>query len=252
MAHSTLKGRTALVTGASKRLGRAIALALADEGVHVVVHYRTSSEAAEEVCREIGRRGVRAWPIAANLGERGAPEALFSHALDVGKSIDILINSASVFSEARLDDVTAEEITSAFEVNTWAPLVLSRTFAGQGRRGTIVNLLDTKIEGYDRMHIAYILSKHGLAELTRMCALEFAPNVTVNAVAPGLILPPPGKDESHLEGLKHTVPLKRYGGPDDVVEAVLFLARSEFVTGQIIYVDGGYHLKGRCDGPNPD
>jgi NAD(P)-dependent dehydrogenase (short-subunit alcohol dehydrogenase family) len=130
--------------------------------------------------------------------------------------------------------------------------VLSREFARLAGRGKIVNLLDTKIIGYDRAHVAYILSKHMLSVLTRMCALEFAPGITVNGVAPGLILPPLGKDENYLEQLARSVPLKRHGGPEDVAKAVVYLLTSDFVTGQVIFVDGGRHLLEEGNGPHPD
>jgi NAD(P)-dependent dehydrogenase (short-subunit alcohol dehydrogenase family) len=137
-------------------------------------------------------------------------------------------------------------------VNAWAPFVLSRDFSRHVDRGKIINLLDTRITGYDRSHVAYVLSKRMLAVLTSMCALEFAPDFTVNAVAPGLILPPPGKDENYLAGLVKTVPLKKHGGPGDIVDAVLYLLKSDFVTGQTIYVDGGRHLGEEKHGPNSD
>lgn len=130
------------------------------------------------------------------------------------------------------------------EVNAWVPLTLSRDFAQRVGGGSIINLHDTHLEGFDFRHAGYILSKHVLAELTRMMALAFAPRVTVNAVAPGLILPPPGADESYLESHSHALPLQRRGGPLDIAEAIVFLLRSDFITGQVIHVDGGRHLQG--------
>ena len=126
--------------------------------------------------------------------------------------------------------------------------MIARAFGAQGIEGVIVNFLDTRIEDYDRKHAAYHLSKRMLYTLTRMMAIEFAPLVRVNAVAPGLILPPPGKDESYLAQLAHTNPLGRYGDPSHIVEAVLFLVRNDFVTGQVVFVDGGRHLKGKMYG----
>jgi NAD(P)-dependent dehydrogenase (short-subunit alcohol dehydrogenase family) len=137
------------------------------------------------------------------------------------------------------------------EVNAWVPFVLSRAFAQRIGRGKIVNLLDTRLKGYDWTHVGYILSKHLLAVMTRMMALEFAPHITVNAVAPGLVLPPPGKDETYLQSLVHTVPLQRYGGAQDIADAVVFLIRSDFITGNVIYVDGGRHLYECSNGSNP-
>jgi len=127
-------------------------------------------------------------------------------------------------------------------------LQLSRALAAQGRSGQVLNLLDCRILSYDAEHAAYHLSKRMLFSLTRMLALELAPRLRVNAVAPGLILPPPGRDEAYLQALARTNPLQRHGGAGDVVRAALFLMQSGFVTGQVIYVDGGHHMTGRTYG----
>ncbi len=157
-----------------------------------------------------------------------------------------------MFLPDTLMDVGFGDVTRHLQVNAWAPFVLSRDFARLAERGKIINLLDTRITGYDRTHVAYVLSKRMLSVLTMMCALEFAPEFTVNAVAPGLILPPAGKDESYLDGLAKTVPLRKHGGPGDIADAVLYLLKSDFVTGQIIYVDGGRHLGEEHHGPYSD
>lgn len=243
MVDDSLKGKTALITGGARRLGRAMALALAEEGVNVVVHYRGSAEEADGLCRELEQRGVKAWSLRADLEKEEECETLIERACGAAGPIDILINNASIFPTNKLEDVAFADLMANVRVNAWAPLVVSRAFAREGRRGKIVNVLDSRIKGCDRNHVAYILSKHLLAVLTRMTALEFAPDITVNAVAPGLILPPPGEDEDYLDRLKGTVPLKRHGDPEDVAEAILFLLKSDFITGQVIYVDGGRHLK---------
>jgi hypothetical protein len=123
-------------------------------------------------------------------------------------------------------------------------LELCREFAKQVRGGAIVNFLDTRVLDYDREHMSYHLSKRALFTLTRAMALEFAPAIRVNAVAPGLVLPPAGKDQSYLDALVHTNPLQAHGSVEDVAAAVLFLVTSPFVTGQVIYVDGGRHMLG--------
>jgi NAD(P)-dependent dehydrogenase (short-subunit alcohol dehydrogenase family) len=128
--------------------------------------------------------------------------------------------------------------------------VLSREFARLAGHGKIINLLDTRIVGDDRSHVAYILSKQVFALLMNRMAVEFAPRITVNGVAPGLILPPAGKDESYLEDLARTIPLKRHGDPADIADAVLYLLNSDFVAGQVIFVDGGRHLMEQKRGPD--
>jgi len=252
MAGDTIHGKTALITGAAKRIGRATALALAAEGVNVIVHYRSSADEARQLQRELGERGVRSWAVQADFARPQDYETLIERALAAAGSLDFLVNSAAAFAADTLDDVTLQNVTAMAQLNAWAPFVLSRSFAQRVGRGKIVNFLDTRVQGYDFSHVAYILSKHMLALLTRMMALEFAPDIRVNAVAPGLILPPPGKDEGYLRQLAATVPLKRHGGPQDVAEAVVFLIKSDFITGQVIHVDGGQHLGEQADGPHPD
>lgn len=238
-----LKGQTALVTGAGVRLGRAIALALAGAGVHVVVHYHTSRTEAEETVDKIRSLGGDALAVQADLFNAIEAEALVARANDAVGSIDILVNNASIFPENRITDFTLSDLDENIQVNAYAPLQLIRAFAEQTRRGAIVNMLDARMTAYDREHAAYHLSKRMLFSITKMCAVEFAPGIRVNAVAPGLILPPPGYGVDWLERLAHTNPLSSYGTVHDVTEAVLFLLRSEFVTGQILYIDGGKHLQ---------
>jgi pteridine reductase len=252
-ARNTLEGKVALITGASKRIGRALAITLAEEGVHIVAHDRKNLEAdTVRVCGEVEDCGAKSWPVMADLEKPEEYETLVARALKSAGSLDILINNASVFLPGTLMDIGFGDVTRHMLVNAWTPLVLSREFARLARRGKIVNILDTKIVGYDREHVAYILSKHMLSVVTRLCAVEFAPEITVNGIAPGLILPPNGKDEAYLEKKAKSLPLNRHGGPDDVSEAALYLLQSDFVTGQVIYVDGGRHLLEADNGPNPD
>lgn len=248
MAQSPLRGITALVTGGARRLGRHLALALAGQGANVVVHYGSSAEEAQQCRRELEALGVQAWAIQADLASPDEAQALFPRALELAGPIQVLVNSASVFDPSSLADVRFDQLTHNAAVNAWAPFVLSRALAAQGLPGRIVNLLDTRVHGYDWSHVAYILSKHLLAVLTAMMALEFAPDITVNAVAPGLILPPPGQDETYLDTLAPQLPLRRHGDPEDITSAVLFLLQSRFITGQVLYVDGGVHLRGGCHG----
>ncbi len=248
-----LKGKIALITGASKRIGRAIAMALAEEGVGIVAHDRRSLEAEiAKVCDEVVGCGAKSWKIVADLEKEEEYRSLIARSIQAAGSIDILINNASIFLPSTFADTTFGDITRHLHVNAWTPFVLSREFARLAGRGKIINLLDTRIAGYDRAHIAYILSKRMLATLTRMCALEFAPEITVNGIAPGLILPPAGKDDAYLERLAQNVPLKKHGGPGDVTGTVLYLLENDFITGQIIYVDGGKHLLEDSNGPDFD
>lgn len=248
---TSLRGSTALITGASKRIGRAIALTLANQGVNIVVHYNHSAEEAEELRHELDRLGVKSWAVKANFAIADEYNTLVDRAVDAAGALNILVNNASIFPPDKISDVTLTALCTNIEVNAWVPFVLSRAFAARIGKGKIVNLLDSRLKGYDWTHVAYMWSKHALAAMTRMIALEFAPNITVNSVAPGLILPPPGKDESYLEKLANTVPLKRHGGPQDIADAALFLLQSEYITGEVIYVDGGRHLLEYIGGQDP-
>jgi len=248
-----LKGRTALITGASKRIGRALAIALAEEGVNIVAHDRRALETETiKVCGEVKDCGAKSWKVLADLEKPEEYESLVAQALKAAGSLDFLINNASIFLPNTPMDVGFGDITRHLHVNAWAPFVLAREFARLAERGKIINLLDTRVTGYDRAHVAYVLSKKMLSTLTMMCALEFAPGFTVNGVAPGLILPPAGMDEYYLDRLARSVPLAKHGGPEDIAEAVIYLLKSDYVTGQILYVDGGRHLREEEHGPHTD
>ena len=237
------QGQLALVTGAGRRLGRAIADGLAREGCDVVVHYRSSYQDAEETAKLVRKRGVQAWTVQADLEDLSATEGLVPRVVETaGRPLDILVNSASIFENSRLTEFSAEDLERNMRVHAMAPLLLARALAAQNRPAQIVNMLDTRIVDYDKLHAAYHLSKRMLFTLTRMLARELAPNVRVNAVAPGLILPPEGKDESYLQRLARDIPLQRHGCADDIFRAVLFLLQSDFITGQVIFVDGGQHM----------
>jgi pteridine reductase len=248
MEEGTIAGKTALVTGAARRIGREIAVSLAEAGVNVVIHYRSSAEEAENLRAELIRRGVQAWLVQADFERLPESRELFENSVRCAGSIDFLINNASSFISRTVREIEFADLVRDIQINAWSPFVLSREFARHFSRGKIVNLIDTRVSGYDHSHIAYILSKKLLLSLTEMLAIEFAPHISVNAVAPGLILPPAGKDECYLNQLAHRVPLQKHGGPGDINETVLYFLRSDFVTGQVIFVDGGRHLKRPNDG----
>jgi NAD(P)-dependent dehydrogenase (short-subunit alcohol dehydrogenase family) len=217
----TSTGKTALVTGAGVRIGRATALALADAGLNVLVHYRRSEAEAAEVCRLAEQRGVRAWPIPADFDEPQASARLIDRAIATAPSLQVLVNNAAGFPQDDLRSMTFDGLMATMRTNAWAPLALSRAFAERVDQGHIVNLLDSRIVDVDWKHVSYTLSKQVLASLTKMMALDFAPKIAVNAVAPGLILPPPGAPQEYLEKRTGTVPLKRHGMPEQIARAVV-------------------------------
>ncbi len=242
-----LRGKRALITGGAKRLGRETALSLAREGVHVAVHHHASELPAQILCRELMALGVRAIPLQADLQNADTLEPLFQAAWEGLGGLDFLVNNASIFPPGRLEEMELEQLHSNLRVNAWAPFVLTRAFwrliRGTGGRGSVVNLLDTRLVGGDLAHAPYHLSKALLGEITSLTALEFAPELQVNGVAPGAVLPPEGLDDAYLEGLTRELPLKRRGFPQDIAQAVLYLLGTTFVTGQVIFVDGGRHIR---------
>lgn len=232
-----------MVTGAAKRLGRAASLALADQGVNVAVHYNTSGDEAALLAKTLHERGLQSWTFKADLSKPGETQRLVSQVIETAGPIDYLVNNASIFSKDTLEDLSPEALAESVNVNALAPFLLARSFAAQGGGGCIVNYLDARVAGLDKEHISYHLSKRMLLTLTRLMALEFAPEIRVNAVAPGLILPPTGEDDAYLERRTTTNPLHRSGTPEEVAEALLFLLNADFTTGQVIYIDGGRHMK---------
>ena len=242
---SRLTGKTALVTGAAKRLGFQIALTLAEAGVRVVAHYHHSQDQADALVHRIEKGGGRAWALQADLADEEQTLALIDSARAQAGPIDFLINNASVFEKETLWQTTPQSLQKNMQIHAYAPLELARQFAKQKRPGQILNILDSRVHDYDRDHVAYHLSKRALQSLTRMLAVELAPTVVVNAVAPGLILPPEGEDADYLERLAHTNPMNCWGHPQDVADAVRFLLQTRFTTGQTLYVDGGRNLRGK-------
>jgi pteridine reductase len=239
----SLKGQAALITGASRRVGRAIAQRLASEGVHLILHYRNSRSDAEALAADLQNMGVNAWTLQTDLSRPEEAGRLVDRAWELSGGFSILINNASLFEKGDLEEFSREDFIKHFDGNTWAPFILARSFVRKGGEGQVVNLLDARVHGYNFTHVAYHLNKQLLEYLTRHMALEFAPMFRVNAVAPGLILPPPGQDMAYLDRLKDTVPLKRHGHSEDIAEAVAFLLSNTFITGQTLYVDGGRHLR---------
>lgn len=239
-----LKGSNALVTGGAVRIGRAIAQALARAGCNVVVHYRESEKEAAACCRELQRMGARAWPVRADLSSEAGCERLIQEAFKKAKHLNVLVNNAAVFHACPLERIDAAALQEEFQTNLFAPILLTRYFAQATNGGAIVNLLDRRIAALDPERIPYVLSKKSLADFTRSAALALAPHFTVNGVAPGPVLPPPGKPRAHLRTRAGRIPLAATVAPEEVARAVVYLASTRAITGQTLFVDGGQHLLG--------
>lgn len=239
-----LRGKTALVTGGAVRIGRAICEALADEGCNVVIHCSRSMPAAQQLALILQGRGVKAWVVCEAIDSEADCRSLISAALKQAKHLDILVNNAAVFHKNRLSAVTERKLNVEFGINVFAPIYLTRFFAEQAEQGAVINLLDRRIMANDAECIPYSLSKKALAAFTQEAALALAPGFTVNAVAPGAVLPPPGKGAQYLYDHAGRIPLKNRVSPQDVAASVVALLRLEGITGQTLFVDGGQHLLG--------
>lgn len=243
---TSLRGRTALVTGGAVRVGRAISMALGSRGARVVVHYNRSAEAAAEVVREIEAAGGEATAIGADLGQMAEVERLAREAEQAFGPIDILVNNASIFPAETFAQVDLDVWESTFAINLRAPFFLTQRI-GLGMkergRGVVINLADLAGIQAWRGYSAHSISKAGLVHLTRIAARALAPEVRVSAIAPGAVLPPDGTSTEELQTLADLAPLKRIGSPEDVVGALLYLISADFVTGEILVVDGGRLLR---------
>jgi len=226
-----LEGKRALVTGGALRIGKAITQALQAAGVVVVVHYRNSQAQAEALSPFTVQADLQSMEECSRLIGRTGP-------------LDILINNASIFTKDSLADATPERVRCEFQLNLFAPMELTRAFATQTGKGAVINLLDRRIACNDTSCVPYSITKKGLEELTKLAALEYAPNIRVNAVAPGPVLPPPGSTTKSARELAGNIPLDKLPTLGNIAEAVLFLLQTESITGQTLFVDGGQHLLG--------
>lgn len=241
-----IAGRTAIVTGAAHRVGRGIALALAGEGADVFVHYHRAGAMAERTADDITRLGRRATVGSADLGSPDAAADIVAAAADTLGRATILVNSASGFPTDTFRDVTWATWQRTLDVTLSGPVFLTQAFAaalGEDDEAAVVNISDVKTTTPYRRHFSYTVAKGGVDTFTRAAALALAPRVRVNAVALGVVLPPQNEEAGYAERLAADLPLRRVGGVEPVGEAVISLIRNDFVTGEIIRVDGGAHLR---------
>ena len=237
-----LKGKVALVTGAARRIGRAIALELAAHGATVAAHYRSSQAEADTVVAEIAAHAGKAQTLRANLEHVAEIEQMVSEILGSFGRIDILINSASVFAPTPLAEITEREWDANLDTNLKGPFFLSK-FAGAAMRrqgaGKIINLGDwAGIRPY-KDYLPYSVSKSGLIGLTKALAKELAPQVQVNCIALGMVMPPENYTKEEVERLVSRTPTKKIGTPEDVARAVVFFCETDFATGSVLTLEGG-------------
>jgi NAD(P)-dependent dehydrogenase (short-subunit alcohol dehydrogenase family) len=245
-----LNEQVALVTGAAHRVGKAIALELARHGVNILVHYNSTSEdIVRNTVHEIKSLGVDAFPVQADVSKPEGVETVFGALHDHFGRLDILVNSASVFPKGTLLETSLEEWEQTLDVNLTAPFLCTQAAVKMMRQntppgGAIINICDRGSVTPWAERAAHGISKAGLWMLTQTSAINFAPDIRVNGVLPGPVLAPPGMPDDRWQQIgKEQTLLQHVGNAEDVARAVAYLARESFITGSLIYVNGGEHLK---------
>ncbi|MBF0191584.1 MAG: SDR family oxidoreductase [Magnetococcales bacterium] len=238
---------TALITGGARRLGAACVRALAREGMAVVIHHHGSEKAARELADAINAQGGTAHPLQADLEDSGQTETLIPQAEAVlGRPVTLLVNNAAIFEHGSIRHTPTDQWNRHLAINLTAPFLLTREFARRlppGQPGQIIQIIDRHAHQPRPDYAAYSAAKSALWTLTRQAALELAPAIRVNAIGPGPILPAPGDSPERFARIGAATPAGRSGSPDDIVAALLFLIRNDFITGELIRVDGGEHLR---------
>lgn len=237
---SNSNSKLAVVTGAGVRLGKATAVKLAQSGYDVVVHYNSSLAPAQETAAAVEESGSRAHLVQADLSTEEGVDDLAKAVAGISAELHVLVNNASIFYPTGSPEDWVENWDKFQMVNLKSPFLLSVKLLPLLRetKGCIVNIVDIWARFPLRRFLPYSVAKSGLEALTKSLALELAPDIRVNGVSPGAALPPPNSDDS-MDKMLSQVPLQRYGGADSIAEAVEYLARAQYVTGQIIAVDGG-------------
>jgi NAD(P)-dependent dehydrogenase (short-subunit alcohol dehydrogenase family) len=240
-----LRGRTALVTGAGHRVGRAIALALGARGMRVAVHYNAAADGARETVDQIRAAGGDGATVGADLTQPEAAGALVSSVAKTFGGLDVLVNSAAVMIRTPFGEVTAKQWDDIMALNLRAPFFLAQAAAPllRAARGVIVNIADLAAFETWPAYLPHGISKSGVVNLTRSLARVLAPQVRVAGIAPGTVLLPDNWDADAAEHLRQTTPLERTGSPADVTATVLFILESDYLTGETIIVDGGRHVR---------
>ncbi|MFP4472760.1 MAG: SDR family oxidoreductase [Candidatus Omnitrophota bacterium] len=233
------KKPVALITGAAKRLGREMALHLAERGYSIALHYHSSSQQAARTAQQIKKGGGDCHLFMCDLAQADDTLNLIPKVIRQYRRLDLLINNASIYRPSSLTIDSLPELEQNFAVHLRAPYILSAAFSEQQKKGIIINMLDSNMDKTRTDYIPYLLSKRSLAELTRLCAAALGPNFRVNGICPGAILPPPGKRRSYLKEAAKNTPLGKPGQPANIMAALDCLLDNPFITGECLFVDGG-------------
>lgn len=238
--------RSAIITGAAKRIGKYIALSLAKRGYDIGLHYYTSQNDALETKKEIETIGRDCVLLRCDLQNEKEAEKLISNASESLKNVELLVNNASIFEQKDFDKTSAEDIERNFAVHLKAPFILSSRFAAHCKHGNIINIVDANIVKTETDYFAYLLSKRALMDLTVLTAKALAPNIRVNAIAPGSTIEPIDwnkKSYSYVHERATQVPLKTEGGPQYIMQGIDYLISNAIVTGQCLFIDSGAHIE---------
>jgi pteridine reductase len=234
----------ALVTGAAHRVGKALAVGLAGSGYDIALHFHASAGKGEGAVSEIARAGGRATLFQADLTSGDAPAQLVRDVVDSFGRLDVVVNSAAVMIRMPMGEITADGWDAVMNLNLRAPFLIAQEAARHLPDGaSIINIADLAAFETWPAYVPHGVSKSGVVYLTRALARVLAPRVRVNAIAPGTVLLPDDFDASAAAHLTETTPLRRDGSPDDVVQAMLYLLKATYVTGETIIVDGGRHVR---------
>ncbi|HLK53717.1 MAG TPA: SDR family oxidoreductase [Candidatus Angelobacter sp.] len=240
-----LKGKTVLITGAARRLGRAVAVSLAQAGANVAFTFRSSAKEAKQTLKLVKEAGVQGLALECDLRKDQSAQETVRTVLSYFGQIDVLINNAGVFQTAKIEDITAQQWDEVFSVNVRAPFLMSQSCIPALRKthGRIINLGSLGGKKPWTTHAHYCSSKAALHMLTEVMAKALAPEVAVNCVAPGMIVAEDERNPALMERLAARTPMQKNGTPQDVVSAVMYFATApHFITGQILTVDGGLGL----------
>tara|TARA_R110002073_G_scaffold4956_1_gene31536 strand:+ start:25796 stop:26560 length:765 start_codon:yes stop_codon:yes gene_type:complete len=243
MPHSKKMSKgTALITGGAVRLGKVFCTTLASAGYKLAIHYNSSSEQAAATAKEFREMGVNCEIFQFDFSEKNNVSDLIKKVRKQFPDLNVLINSASVYDQATMMETPASLLEKQFKVNFQAPYLLTQAFAQQCKSGDVINIIDNKIAFNQYQYSAYALSKKSLAEFTRLAAVELAPDVRVNGIAPGVVLPASTRSQEYIDWRIEGIPLKQQGQNDNIAQALLYLLTNDFICGQILVVDGGESL----------
>lgn len=233
---------TAFITGGATRLGREFSLFLAEQGYDIALHFHQSDKEAAEVAEAVNALGKKCYHFKADLADDQQRQLLVERLYDECSDVTLLVNNAALFKQGaflEMDEVSYEQHMG---LNLKAPLFLMQAFARRSKKGQIINILDTKVNVQSMSFFAYLLSKKSLQQLTIMAAKELAPDVRVNAIAPGIVLPSEGFEEAYIKQHEATLPLQKKAEVKDCLHALQVILEASYMTGQCLFVDGGEHL----------